>query len=200
MKKIILGVLILFLLVAGCSQPAAPQPAPQATQQPKWASYVDQEDGIKISHPADWEVVVSKLPEIKTEITSITMGNSIHIYTPDYNGVIQIGGFSFPTLLYSGDTISDKMYEVMADSFHNSSETSVTTYNTSYMFNGNPARHLYLVSHRAGNSITSDVYIVRHNDIYYTLSYMTLDPSAQQYAATATEIMKTFKTVSWETQ
>jgi len=214
MKKIILGVLILFLLIvgwgvlilflllAGCSQTPPPQPAPQVNQQSTWATYVNQADGIQISHPADWVVIITTVPKIKTESTSITMSDLIHIYTPDSSGVVQIGGFSVPTLLYSSGKIisEEELYEVMVDSFHNgSSVTSVTTDNTSYMINGNPVRHLQLTLNK-NKLLTSDIYIVKHNDIYYTLSYLSYDPSAQQYAATATEIMKTLKTVSWETQ
>lgn len=202
MKKLILCILVLFLLIAGCTQTPPPQPAPQVNQQSTWATYVDQENGMKILHPADWIVIVSKVPEIKTKSTSITMGNLIHIYTPDSSGVVQIGGFSVPTLLYSSGKIisEEELYEVMVDSFHNgSSVTSVTTDNTSYMINGNPARHLQLTLNK-NKLLTSDIYIVKYNDIYYTLSYLSYDSSAQQYAATATEIMKTFKTVSWETQ
>jgi len=196
MKKLIcFCLLFLFLLTAGCSDKVS------QTDRSTWATYVDKADGIKISHPSDWSIIVSKVPPIKTSSTSITMENLIHIYTPDSNGVVQITGFSYPTLIYSGDIISDEMYEVMLDSFYEGSDgvsaTSVIRDNTPYTINGNSARHLQLKLIIDKTQMTSDVYIVRYKDIYYTLSYLVIDPSAQKYSATATEIMNTFKTVEW---
>ena len=191
----ILLILIPLVFITGCTDP------PEEDQS-KWTSYIDKADGVKISYPADWSVIVSKVPPIKTESTSITMENLIHIYTPDKNGVIQITGFSYPTLVYSGDVISDEMYEVMSESFHKGPDgvtpVSVIKDNAAYTINGNSARHLKLNLIIENTQMTSDVYIVRHNDIYYTLSYLVIDPSAQKYSDTATAIMKTFKTVSWD--
>lgn len=192
----ILLILISLVLISGCTN------QPSQTDQSTWATYIDKADGVKISHPSDWSVIVSKVPPIKTESTSITMENIIHIYTPDSNGVVQITGFSYPTLVYSGDVISDEMYEVMAESFHKGPDgvtpVSVIKDDTAYVINGNSARHLKLNLIIDRTQMTSDVYIVRHNDIYYTLSYLVIDPSAQKYSDTATAIMKTFKTISWD--
>jgi hypothetical protein len=191
----ILVILIPLVFISGCTNP------PSQTNQSTWATYIDKADGVKISHPSDWSIVVSKVPPIKTESTSITMENVIHIYTPDTNGVVQITGFSYPTLVYSGDVISDEMYGVMTESFHKGPDgltpVSVIKDDTAYVINGNSARHLKLNLIIDKTQMTSDVYIVRHKDIYYTLSYLVIDPSAQQYSETATAIMKTFKTVEW---
>lgn len=180
----ILSTLMACVFIAGCTEQS-------------WATYVDSSDGIKISHPANWEVIISKSPSVTESSTS----NIVHIYTPDGNGVIQIMGFSDPTMIYTSDKISDEAYNELVNDFHQGQDgltpTSIKTDETSYMFNGNPARHLQIALYIENKPMTSDVYIVRHDKTYYTLSYLVIEPSAQQYSETATAIMKTFKTVEW---
>lgn len=186
--------LFILIFASGCTQQ---QSLAQQNEQSTWATYVDSSDGIKISHPANWDVIVSKSPAGTNSSTS----NIVDIYTPDGDGVIQILGFSIPTLVYTTNNIPDSVYDEMVNDFHNGPEgvnpTSVIRDENSYTFNGNPARHLQIELTVENSPMTSDVYIIRHDDIYYTLSYLTIEPSAQKYSSTAVEIIKTFKTVSF---
>jgi hypothetical protein len=201
MKKYLLSISILFIIfssivIAGCTQPVS-----QSTNQ-SWATYVDKSDGIKISYPSDWTVIVSKVSPSITSNPSITMEDNIHIYTPDANGVVQITGFGYPTELQQYPGLPDDVYEEFIKGFSKEQESvkSINVFRDDelYMINGNPARHLQLSFYIDKQQMASDVYIIRNNDVYYAVSYMVMDPSAMQYSPTATTIIETFKTVSWK--
>jgi len=191
MKKIILGVLILFLLVAGCSQPA-------------WTTYADKSNGFKISHPADWSTTVTKTTPIRIIDPSalyLTMENVVHIYSPDTKAVINIMGFAYPPALYLDDGIPDESYDLIVTAIisakGDAKPVSVTRDEDSYMLNENPTRHLKATVILNGKEALTDNYIIRHDKVYYILTYVMYEPSAEQHSATALEIIKTFKTAEW---
>jgi hypothetical protein len=202
-KQLIFTLMILVSLVfaAGCFDP--PAPTASQTDQSTWASYVDKPDGCKISHPADWTVIISKTEPTKTGVSYLTMENNIHIYTPEKDGLVQIMGFAYPEELRKDVGISDAAYDVMVKGFAKGSPPEVRALNVmrddnSYKINGNSARHVQLDLTVGGVPMTSDVYIIRYKDVWYSVSYLTIEPTALKHSATATEIMKTFKTVAWE--
>jgi hypothetical protein len=184
----------LFITFSGCVS--------DQTDQSKWTTYIDVSDGAKISHPSDWSVMISKTEKIQTNTTSITMEDIIHIYSPDTSGVIQIMGFDYPTISYADEGISDEIYESVVQAFHSKDVKGVSPLNVeqdpkSYMINGNPARHLFITLIVDDQPMTSDVYIIRHNEIYYSLSYLSIDSSAIKYSSTAKDIIMTFKTIEF---
>lgn len=193
-------ILVSIIFTAGCFEP--PKQSPSQTDQSTWASYIDKSDGCKISHPSDWSVIISKTEPSQTGVSYLTMENIIHIYTPNSDGVIQIMGFSYPVSQRPGIGISDAVYNEMIKDFGEGipeiKVLSVIRDEYSYKINGNSARHLQLDLQVKGVPMTSDVYIIRYKDVYYSVSYLTLEPSGLKYSPTATNIMNTFKTVSWD--
>jgi hypothetical protein len=187
------------IFVSGCTQTPV-QPAPQ-TSKSTWTIYVDRSDGIGISHPSDWAIITSKTTPMRdVDLSSeVTMENVIHIYTPDTNGMIQIMGFSYPPTLQSEYGISDGAYDVMVNALSkvqgSNKALTITRDEQSYTLNGNPTRKLQAVLLLNNKQIPSEHYIIRHNKVYYIMSYIQYDPSASQYSETANEIMQTFKTV-----
>ena len=191
MKKLILCILVLFLLVAGCTQPA-------------WTIYRDKSDGFKISHPADWSLTVTKTPPMNVVDLSapyLTMENVVHIYSPDTNAAVNIMGFAYPPSLYSDDGISDESYNLIANVLSSPENglkpISVTRDESSYVLNENSARRLEATMILDGKEALTDNYIIRHDKVYYILTYVMYDTSAEQHSATALEIIKTFKTAEW---
>jgi len=197
-----LMILVSLVFAAGCIDPPVPVLSPSQTDQSAWASYVDKSDGCKISHPADWTVIIDKTTSSQTGVPYLTMENIIHIYTPNGDGVVQVMGFSYPESQRPGIGISDAVYDEMIKDFAEGipeiKVLSVIRDENSYKINGNSARHLQLDLLLKGVPMTSDVYIIRYKDVYYSVSYLTMEKSALSRSATATEIMKTFKTVAWE--
>jgi len=191
MKKLILCILVLFLLVAGCTQPA-------------WTIYRDKSDGFKISHPADWSLTVTKTPPMNVVDLSapyLTMENVVHIYSPDTNAAVNIMGFAYPPSLYLDDGIPDESYDLIVTAIisakGDAKPVSVTRDEDSYMLNENPTRHLKATVILNGKEALTDNYIIRHDKVYYILTYVMYDTSAEQHSATALEIIKTFKTAEW---
>jgi hypothetical protein len=208
MRKYLLYLSMMFIIlsiisISGCTED---QPNPISTSDSSnissWATYIDKSDGIKISYPPDWTVITSRVSPIITNDSSVTMENVVHIYSPDSNGVVQISGFNYPVELVIYPGIPDIVYDEFVKAFHKDQESvksiNVVRDENSYTINGNTARRLQLSFYIDGKQMSSDVYIIRHNDVYYVVSYMVMDPSAMQHASTATEIIKTFKTVSWD--
>lgn len=193
----ILSILISCILITGCT----------TTSDKSWTVYKDKSDGIKISHPADWSVTVTKTTPMRIvdlSEPSLTMENVIHIITPDTSGSIQIMGFSYPPTLYSDDGITDDAYDTMINALYSTSSgknraISITRDETSYMLNGNSVRKLQATLLLNNEIVSSEHYIVRHDKVYYIISYVLYEPSAEQYSQTATEIIKTFETVEWNT-
>jgi hypothetical protein len=196
----IISILISMIFVSGCTKtPVQPQESTKAT----WTIYADRSNGMAISHPSDWVVITSKTTPMRDiDLSSeVTMENVIHIYTPDGNGMIQIMGFSYPPTLQSEYGISDKAYNIIVDALSkvqgNNKALTIIRDENSYTLNGNPTRRLQAVLLLNNKQVPSDHYIIRHNNVYYIMSYIQYDSSAAQYSNTATESMETFKTVDW---
>jgi len=184
-------------IISGCTETPVSQ-----TDQSQWATYVDKSDGMKISYPSNWELIIDKTTPIKTDVPYITMENIVHIYSPDKHGVIQIMGFSYPEDLRGTSGLNDAVYEYMISVFEKGISSvkvkTVTKDPNSYVINGNSARHLKIDIIISGQSMKSDIYIIRYKNVWYSISYLTMEPEGEKHASTATAIMKTFKTVAWE--
>ena len=187
------------IFASGCT--STPTQSPSEYDKSTWTIYVDRSDGMGISHPANWAVITSKTTPMRDiDLSSeVTMENVIHIYTPDTNGMIQIMGFSYPPNLQSEYGISDGAYDVIVGALSkvqgDNKALTITRDEQTYTLNGNPTRKLQAVLLLNNKQIPSEHYIIRHNKVYYIMSYVQYEPSASQYSATANEVMQTFKTV-----
>jgi hypothetical protein len=131
------------------------------------------------------------------------MEDVIHIYSPDTSANINIMGFSYPPPLYSDDGITDEAYDllvnVISSSKGNAKPLSLVRDEDSYILNGNSARHLQATLLLNNKATLTDNYIVRHDKVYYIITYVMYEPSAEKHSSTAMEIIKTFKTADWST-
>jgi hypothetical protein len=189
----ILSMLITCVFIAGCFEP------PQQSNNSAWTTYTDKSDGLEISHPSDWSISVTKTTPMRIkdpELPYLTMENVIHIYSPDTNAVVNIMGFSYPPQLYADDGITDEAYNLLVNVL-SSQALSVTRDEYSYVINRNSARHLQATVLLNNKETFTDNYIIRHDKIYYIITYVMYEPSAEQYFKTALNIIETFKTAEW---
>jgi hypothetical protein len=194
----VLSMLVSCILIAGCTN------TPSTTDKSTWAVYADKSDGMKISHPSDWSVTVSKTTPVRAYDSTrpyVTMENVIHIYSPDTDTAVQIMGFSYPYVYDEG--IPDDTYGIIVNALRDTKgedvrPISITTDAYSYELNGNPARHLQATVLIHDEPKFTDMYIIRDGKFYYIISSIVYEEnSGKQYSQTATEIIKTFRTVSW---
>jgi hypothetical protein len=197
----LLSLLIMFVFIAGCSDP----PTTNQNDKSTWTIYTDKSDGIKISHPSDWSISVTKTTPMRIKDPSLpylTMENVIHIYSPDTKAAINIMGFSYPPQLYTDDGITDDAYDLIVNVLSSPKgdvkPLSVIRDEYSYVINGNSARHLQATIMLNNKPAYTDNYIIRDDKVYYILTYIIYEPSAEQYSSTALEIIKTFKTAKWQ--
>jgi hypothetical protein len=197
----ILSMLIACVFIAGCADPPTDQ-----TTKSTWTTYGDKADGFKISHPSDWSLTVTKTAPMTIRDPSLpylTMEDVVHIYSPDTKAAVNIMGFAYPPPLYSDDGITDEAYDLLVNAISSSKENakplSIVRDEDSYILNGNSARHLQATIPLNNKATFTDNYIVRHDKVYYIITYVMYESSAEKYSSTAMEIIKTFKTAEWST-
>jgi hypothetical protein len=197
----ILSIFVSMILVAGCTQTQV-QPQVQSDRS-TWTIYADRSDGMAIGHPSNWAVITSKTtPMREIDLSSeVTMENVIHIYTPDGNGMIQVMGFSYPRQLQSEYGISDNAYNIITSALSkvqgSNKALTIVRDDNAYTLNGNPARKLHAVLLLNNKEVASNHYIIRHDKVYYIVSYVMYEPSAAQYSSTATEVIESFRTIDY---
>lgn len=196
-----LSILMACIFITGCTDPPTVQ-----TDKSTWTTYSDKSDGFKISHPSDWSVTVTKTPPMRIidpSATYLTMEDVVHIYSSDTNAAINIMGFAYPPSFYSDDGITDEAYDlivnVISSSKGNAKPLSLIRDEDSYVLNGNSARHLQATMFINNKATFTDNYFVRHDKVYYIITYVMYEPSAEKYSPIAMEIIKTFKTADWIT-
>jgi hypothetical protein len=197
----ILSILMACVFITGCTDPPTNQ-----TDKSVWTTYADKSDGFKISHPSDWSLTVTKTAPMTIRDPSLpylTMEDVVHIYSPDTNAAINIMGFAYPPPLYSDDGITDEAYDLLVNVLSSPKgdvkPLAVIRDEDSYVLNENSARHLQATILLNNKATFTDNYIVRHDKVYYIITYIIYESSAEKYSPTAMEIIKTFKTAEWST-
>lgn len=191
-----ISILISCIFITGCTN--------TVNDKSTWTNYADKSDGMKISHPSDWSVTVTKTTPVRAYDSKrpyITMENVIHVYSPDTDTAVQIMGFSYP-YPYEND-IPDDTYDTIVDTLKNTKgkirPISVTTDAYSYELNGNPARRLEATILIDDEPKETEIYIIRSGKFYYLVSSIVYEEgSGVKYSQTALEIIKTFRTVEWK--
>jgi len=175
---------------------------------PGWVRYTSYIDHFSIYKPSDWtvkELSKSQVPNEENLDISLSMDQFVYIFTPNYKGFLMIYGVDYTGTLYSlfndpGKTrISDAFYEDFIKGLYEGFTPSnpmkligVIRDTNYYSVNGYPARKVTLNIQVSGQSMTTDCYVIAHENFYYIESYWAMAGSTQSDASTANGIMRTF--------
>lgn len=176
---------------------------------PGWVKYSNYEDHFSVYKPSDWTINVfdksDKIFGFEQSGMDISrmMDKVVAILTPDRKGFLMIYGMDFSgTLLSIFDDpnktqISDELYNefvrgIKSGETDNVKFTSLIKDSNYYRINGNPARHVKVISQMGGQTLNGDFYLIAHENTYYVEGYFATAGSTQSDASTASEIMRTF--------